>query len=295
MESLDQCRRLEVREKARNVFCHELERLSDHKVRILLLVSLVFRTSNFWSLRNLIKQLFHSRLLDMRLVIVNSALCASLAIYHRISNACSWNNKLLISTRKPFECLLTKGSEVEFRETQLEAGFDYRAPISLKSFSEFPDTGQAHSYSSFPHSSKTNIWIDVTWSGLIWFVLNCILLAIIVLKGLISPCQFWRVNAVNSYVFVILTFLQGVQSVVTHSLQSILHSLGGIQVSCLVAFAICPGFHHLKMIIQNSSTSMTSCPANKIPYISLFFYPLTSLMSCLAVWLPFALQELLLQ
>ena len=33
MESLDQCRRLEVREKARNVFlCDEPVRLSDHKV-----------------------------------------------------------------------------------------------------------------------------------------------------------------------------------------------------------------------------------------------------------------------
>ena len=38
------------------------------------------------------KQLFHSRLLDMRLVIANSALRASLAIYHLISNARSWNN-----------------------------------------------------------------------------------------------------------------------------------------------------------------------------------------------------------
>jgi len=37
--------------------------------RVFSLFSLVFRTSNFWSLRNLIKQLFHSRLLDMRLVI----------------------------------------------------------------------------------------------------------------------------------------------------------------------------------------------------------------------------------
>ena len=34
---------------------------------------------------NLIKQLFHSRLLDMTLVIANSALQASLAIYHLIS------------------------------------------------------------------------------------------------------------------------------------------------------------------------------------------------------------------
>ena len=33
MESLDQCRRLEVRQKARNVFfCDEPVRLSDHKV-----------------------------------------------------------------------------------------------------------------------------------------------------------------------------------------------------------------------------------------------------------------------
>ena len=55
----------------------------------------VFCTSNFWSLRNLIKQLFHSRLLDMRLVIANSALHASLAIYHLISNACSWNNNFV--------------------------------------------------------------------------------------------------------------------------------------------------------------------------------------------------------
>ena len=39
---------------------------------------------------NLIKQLFHSRLLDMRLVIAKSALRASLAIYHLISNARSW-------------------------------------------------------------------------------------------------------------------------------------------------------------------------------------------------------------
>ena len=55
--------------------------------RIFSLFLLIFRTSNFWSLRNLIKQLFHSRLLDMRLVIANSALRASLAIYHLISSA----------------------------------------------------------------------------------------------------------------------------------------------------------------------------------------------------------------
>ena len=41
---------------------------------------------------NLMKQLFHSRLLDMRLVIANSAIRASLAICHLISNARSWNN-----------------------------------------------------------------------------------------------------------------------------------------------------------------------------------------------------------
>ena len=100
VESLDQCRRLEVREKARNVFVMSV-RLSDHKVlnniassssfffdfaRIFSLFSLLFRTSNFWSLRNLIKELFHSRSLDMRLVIAN------MAIYHLISNARSWNN-----------------------------------------------------------------------------------------------------------------------------------------------------------------------------------------------------------
>ena len=98
VESLDQCRHLEVREKAKNVFFVMSLRLSDHKVlqniasSSRFLISLIFRTSNFWNLRNLIKQLFHSRFLDMRLVIANSALPASLAIYHLISNARSWNN-----------------------------------------------------------------------------------------------------------------------------------------------------------------------------------------------------------
>ena len=55
-------------------------RLSDHKVlhniassssffsifaRVFSLFSLVFRTSNFWSLKNVIKQLLHSRFLDI--------------------------------------------------------------------------------------------------------------------------------------------------------------------------------------------------------------------------------------
>jgi len=82
-------------------------RLSDNKVlhnmassssfffdfaRIFLLFSLLLCTSNFWGLKNLIKQLSHSCLLDMRLVIANSALHASLAMYHVISNVHSWNN-----------------------------------------------------------------------------------------------------------------------------------------------------------------------------------------------------------
>ena len=47
---------------------------------------------SYFVLPNLTKQLFHSHLLDMRLVIASSALRASLAIYHFISNARSWNN-----------------------------------------------------------------------------------------------------------------------------------------------------------------------------------------------------------
>ena len=39
----------------------------------------------------LIKELFHSRLLD-EMIIANSALRALLASYHLISNALSWNN-----------------------------------------------------------------------------------------------------------------------------------------------------------------------------------------------------------
>ena len=48
-----------------------------HFAQNFMLFSLVFCTPNFWSLRNLIKKLFHSHLLDMRLV---------------IANAGSWNN-----------------------------------------------------------------------------------------------------------------------------------------------------------------------------------------------------------
>ena len=81
VESLDQCRHLEVRQKARNdepksvgpqgVTQHRshLHQVFVDFARIFSLFSLISRTSNFWCLRNLIKQLFHSRLLDMRLVI----------------------------------------------------------------------------------------------------------------------------------------------------------------------------------------------------------------------------------
>ena len=91
-KSFDQC----LREKTRNAFCEVLtfvwpQGVTQHRIFIKFFsislgfysfFSLVFRASNFWSLRNLIKQLFHSRMLDMRLVIANSALRASLAIYH---------------------------------------------------------------------------------------------------------------------------------------------------------------------------------------------------------------------
>ena len=95
MESLDQCRRLEVREKARNVFFvmslrQGVTQYRSHLHQVFWRFCsdflLIFQTSN------LIKQLFHSHLLDMRLVIDNSALHASLAIYHFISNRHSWNN-----------------------------------------------------------------------------------------------------------------------------------------------------------------------------------------------------------
>ena len=74
--------------KTQEMFLVVKLRLSDHKVLhnmvsssgfffnfawIFSLFSHGFRTSIFSSLRNLIKQLFHSRLLDMSLVIANSA------------------------------------------------------------------------------------------------------------------------------------------------------------------------------------------------------------------------------
>ena len=73
--------------------------------------SLIFRTSNFWSLRNLIK---------MRLVIAISALRASLAIYHLISNKREWNNYRLThsaSELSGFTCTssLTMNEKFQYR------------------------------------------------------------------------------------------------------------------------------------------------------------------------------------
>ena len=80
--------------------------LSHHSMRVIIpcftnMVSKRVILGRFYSLFSLffyilgaflIKQLFHLHLLDMRLVIANSALRTSLAIYHLISNARSWNN-----------------------------------------------------------------------------------------------------------------------------------------------------------------------------------------------------------
>ena len=61
-------------------------------------------------LRNLIKQLFHSRLLDMRLVIANSALRASLAIYIPLINLV----RSVITGKSQTEALLYWPSNSEF-------------------------------------------------------------------------------------------------------------------------------------------------------------------------------------
>ena len=98
MESLDQCRRLEVREMARKLMFFVMSlRLSDDKV----LHNIASSSSFFRCLSDFLaffapisyfkflefKEFNKTRLLDMRLVIANSALRASLAIYHLISNA----------------------------------------------------------------------------------------------------------------------------------------------------------------------------------------------------------------
>ena len=105
VESLDHFRSLEIREKVRNVVMSL--RLSDHEVlhniassssffdfaRIFSLFSLLFRTSKVLEFKE-----FNKTIIPFALVgyesgfIANSALRASLAIYHLISNARSWNN-----------------------------------------------------------------------------------------------------------------------------------------------------------------------------------------------------------
>ena len=103
MESLDQFRRLEVREEVKNVFVMSL-RLSDHQIlhNIALSISLGFACffrlyfvlPKFWNLRNLIKQLFDSLVGDETgySYVAQRYMPRSLAIYHLISNARSWNN-----------------------------------------------------------------------------------------------------------------------------------------------------------------------------------------------------------
>ena len=94
VESLDQFRRLEVREKARNVFLWWA---------YVCLTTRCYTTSHlhqvfFFSISLAFLAFFAriSRLLDMRLAIANSALRASLAIYHLISNVRSWNNCYIV-------------------------------------------------------------------------------------------------------------------------------------------------------------------------------------------------------
>ena len=114
VESLDHFRSLEIREKVRNVFVMSL-RLSDHEVlhniassstffdfaRIFSLFSIVFRTSKLLEFKEFNKTIIpfalvgyesgYSQLGATRLVGYLPSR-ASLAIYHLISNARSWNN-----------------------------------------------------------------------------------------------------------------------------------------------------------------------------------------------------------
>ena len=90
VKRLNQFRRLEVREKHdKNCFYDEPASVSPqdlrkiHNIASVLIKFFRFRSDllaffarnsyflNFWSLRNLIKKLFHSRLLNMRLIIAN--------------------------------------------------------------------------------------------------------------------------------------------------------------------------------------------------------------------------------
>ena len=71
-------------ERFKNVTSLEIDDLLNNKTIILYLVFYNFEAF-------LIKQLLHS-LVGYEMIIANSALRASLAIYHLISNARSWNN-----------------------------------------------------------------------------------------------------------------------------------------------------------------------------------------------------------
>ena len=84
VEILDQFRRLEVRKKARNVFVMSRYYTTSHLHQVFSILlgfspsfSLVFRTSKLLEFKEFKKQLFHSRLLDMRLDIANSAFTIS--------------------------------------------------------------------------------------------------------------------------------------------------------------------------------------------------------------------------
>ena len=108
LDSWVKFRRLEVREKVRNVFVTSLL-LSDHEVlhdiASVLIKFFRFRSDdllaffahisyflNFWSLKEFNKTIIPFALVGYETGYSHSALCASLAIYHLISNARSWNN-----------------------------------------------------------------------------------------------------------------------------------------------------------------------------------------------------------
>lgn len=76
-----------------------------------------------------------------------------------------------ISKRKPLECPLTKEMKLnsERPSWKLDLITEHQSHSNLFPSSQTLD--QAHSYSSFPSPQRpTLFWIDLTWSGLIWFV-----------------------------------------------------------------------------------------------------------------------------
>ena len=133
-----------------------------------------FELQNFWSLRNLIKQLFHSRLLDIRPVIANSYPTRG----HGIIVNYSWYICISNYDIRPQTSLMTQGTHLRNDSFSLHIGWiyiyicsgmvDFKVNVIFmikicavdknRSEANFSDASRFSSYSLYVHAREMRKW-----------------------------------------------------------------------------------------------------------------------------------------